>query len=123
MESVDSVATGVGTKHLDVFVFNQGNGLQKGLADIAESTSSLWLDKALGRYAEHIGKGTGETASRYIRIWEKFGQLMAESRSSDGFGFFAGVEMTEMRVVCATRSSAAAAIGKSEGTQRRTVFG
>ena len=41
----------------------------------------------------------------------------------EGFGFFLGVEVAEMRMAGAARSAALAAIGKGKSTQIGTVFG
>ena len=40
----------------------------------------------------------------------------------EGFGFFLGVEITEMRMAGTARSAALAAIGKAESTQTGTVL-
>src|SRR5882757_6116007 len=112
----DGGAPSIGAEGVDVFVFGDGDGLEHGLGEIGGRGGNLGLDLALGDGAEEAGHGSAEIASGEQFCGKEAGDVLTDLLGGEGFGFFLGVEVTEMQVAGAARGAALAAIGKGEGT-------
>jgi hypothetical protein len=73
--------------------------------------------------SEEPGHGCAEIASGEQFCGKEARDVLTDLLGGEGFGFFLGMEVTEMRMAEAARSAALAAVGKGEGTQiGGTVF-
>jgi hypothetical protein len=77
----------------------------------------------LGDGREQVAESGAEVAGGEITVGEAGGNIAAHLLGSEDFGFPACMERAEVRMDGAARSTAAAAIGKGERTQRGTVLG
>jgi hypothetical protein len=67
--------------------------------------------------SEEPGHGCAEIASGEQFCGKEARDVLTDLLGGEGFGFFLGMEVTEMRMAGAARSAALAAVGKGEGTQ------
>jgi hypothetical protein len=111
----DSAAPDIGVERFTVFVLGDGDGLEHGLGEISERGSDFGLDLTLGDGAEEPGHGDAEIASGQQFCGKEAGNVLADLLGGEAFGFFLGVEVTEMQMPGAARSAALATIGKGEG--------
>ena len=93
-----------------------GDGLEHGLGEIGERGSDFGFDLALGDGAKEPRHGGSEIASGQQFCGKEARNVLTDLLGGEGFGFFLGVEVTEMQVAGAARSAALAAVGKGEGT-------
>ena len=119
----DGFAPGIGAEGLTEFVLSDRDGLDHGLAEIGERRGDFGFDLALCDSAKEPRHGGAEIASGQQFCGEEAGNVLTYLLGSEGFGFFLGVEVTEMQVAGAARGAALAAIGKGESTQMGTVLG
>jgi hypothetical protein len=110
----NSTAPVVCSKGLTVFVLGDGDGLEHGLGEIAESGGNFGFDLALSDRTEGPRQGNAEVASGKQFCWKEARYVLADLFCGEAFGFLLGVEVTEMQVARAARSAALAAIGKGE---------
>jgi hypothetical protein len=119
----DSAAPGIGVEGLDVFVLGDGDGLEHGLGEIGESGGDFGFYFAAGDGAKETRQGDAEIAGGQQFCGKEARNVLTDLLGGEGFGFFLGVEVTEMQVAGAARSAALAAIGKGESAQvAGTVF-
>ena len=119
----DAGAPGVGAEGVYVFVLGELDGLHQGLAEIGESGSGSRFDLALGDGGEEAAEGSTEIAGGEITAGEEIGDVLAHFVGGAGLGFLASVKVAEVRIGGTVRSTATAAIGKGERTQRHAVLG
>ena len=98
-------------------MFGDGDGLEHGLGEIAESGGDFGLDLTLGDSAKEASHGSAEITSGQQFYWKEASYVLTDLLGGEGFSFLLGVEVTEMQVAGAARSAALAAIGKGESTQ------
>jgi len=101
----------------------EADGLQQGLAEIGEGIGGLRFDVTLGDGGEEAAKGGAEGAGGKITAGEARGDVTASPLCGEGLGFFAGVEVAEVRMAGMERSAAAAAVAEGESTQGHAVLG
>jgi hypothetical protein len=112
-----------GPKRFTVFVLGDGDGLEHGLGEIGEGGGDFRLDLALGDGAEEAGHGDAEIASGQQLCRKKARDVFSDLLRGEGFGFFLGMEVTEVQVAGAAGGAALAAIGRGESAQvGGTVF-
>ena len=113
----------IGVEGFDVFVLGDGDGLEHGLGEIGESRGNFGFYIAAGDGAEGPRQGDAEIASGEQFCGEEAGNVFTGLLGGEGFGFFLGVEVTEMEVAGAARHAALAAVGEGESAQiGGTVF-
>jgi hypothetical protein len=119
----DSAAPGIGVEGLDVFVLGDGDGLEHGLGEIGECGGDFGFYFAAGDGAKEARHGDAEIACGQQFCGKEARNVLTDLLGGEGFGFFLGVEVTEMQVAGAARSAALAAIGKGESARvAGTVF-
>jgi hypothetical protein len=118
---VDELAPKGVAEGVDEFLVLELHGLDEDLAEIGEGAGLPGLDVALGDGSEQAAEGQAEITGGEIAGGKKLGDFATDLIASAGLGFFAGVEVTELRIAGAARSAAAAAVGEGEGTQRDAV--
>jgi hypothetical protein len=104
-------------------VLGKADGLQQGLAEIGEGLGGLRLNVTLGDGGEEAAQSRAEAAGGKIMAGEARGDVAASLLRAEGLGFFAGVEVAEVRMAGMERSKAAAAVGEGESTQGHAVLG
>jgi len=114
--AVDGVADGfppaAGVEGVDVFVLGDVDGLQEGLGQVGNGAGDL------GFYiAADYGGASGEVVAG-----EVVGQVLAETLSGAGSGFFLGVVEAEVGIIADAGSAATAAIRERKRTQGHAVL-
>jgi hypothetical protein len=71
--------------------------------------------------SEEPGHGCAEIASGEQFCGKEARDVLTDLLGGEGFGFFLGTEVTEMRMAGAARSAALAAVGKKLETRRQKV--
>jgi hypothetical protein len=119
----DGAAPGIGVEGLDVFVLGDGDGLEHGLGEIGESGGDFGFYFAAGDGAKETRHGDAEIAGGQQFCGEEARNVLTDLLGGEGFGFFLGVEVTEIQMAGAARGAALTTIGKGESTQvGGTVF-
>jgi hypothetical protein len=113
----DSAAPSIGVEGVDVFVLGDGDGLEHGLSEVGECGGDFGFDLALSDSTKEARHGNAKIASGQEFCGKEARDVLTDFLGGEGFGFFLGVEVTEMQVAGAARSAALAAIGKGENAQ------
>ena len=117
------VAPSVAAEGLGEFGLREVDGLRHSLGEVGEGAGDAGIDESLGDGGEEAAQGCVEVTGGEIFAGEEEGDVTAEVFGGEGLGFFAGVEVAEVRVVNGARSTAAAAIGEGEGTEECASVG
>lgn len=115
---IDGFAPRLSAEGIDIFPLGEWNGLRQGLAEIGEGSGGLGLDLSLGDCGEEAAQSGVEIAGGKIPAGEEIRDVLCEFFTGPSLGFFAGVEIAEVRMAGGTGSTTTAAIGKRERTQR-----
>ena len=121
--AADDAAPLVGAPGVYVFVLGEFDCLDKSLAEVADGGGGLAADFASGRKGDDLAESGSQVTGGNVVGNEPGSDVVSDFLSGVGFGFLLRVEVTEVRVVLATRCAAATAIGKSEGAHRGAHVG
>jgi len=92
------------------------------LRKVGDGGGGSGFNVAAGDRGNQAGDGGAEIAGRDIISGEEIGEIIAEFFRGFGFGLFAGMVETEVRMRAGAWSATTAAIGKCEKTQGRAVL-
>jgi len=115
----DGAAPRVGAEGVDVLVLSDVDGLDQGLAEVAEDGGGFGLDVTLDDGGKEMAESGTEIAGGEILAGEARGDVAADLVGGEGLGFLAGVKGAKVRVAGAAGRAAAATVGEREGTTRR----
>ena len=125
--AVDGVADGfppaAGVEGVDVFVLGDVDGLQESLGHVGDGAGDLGFYIAADYGGDETAQGGAEIAGGEVVAGEVVGQVLAETLSGAGSGFFLGVVEAEVGMFAGARGAATAAIRERKRTQGHAVLG
>jgi len=119
----ESGEQGPATEGAGEFFFGHGKSLRHDLSKVSEGVSSFRVDLAAGDGPEETTEAAVECAGADIVGADTRGDEVPGFLGGEALELSLGVEVTEVGIVGLAGRFAAAAIGKSEGTQGRAVLG
>ena len=122
MGDADGFAPVIGTEGFDVFHLGELEGLDYGLAEIGEGRGGFGFHLTLGDGGEEASESGAEVAGGHEAAGKVIGDILAGFFAREDLRVLASVERAEVRMVCAG-STALAAVGEGERTQRGTNVG